>query len=140
MKKRILSLALALACVLSCGAPAWAAEEQVEVQVRKDLAVTLDGKPMQFDGVYPLSEGDRLYLPLRSVGELLGKQVLWFHCPCEVEADNNSLHTDTIYLYDAPATPRRRRSWPRRRNISPPWGRSLRTWRERSPLSRAGTT
>lgn len=103
MKKRILSLALALACVLSCGAPAWAAEEQVEVQVRKDLAVTLDGKPMQFDGVYPLSEGDRLYLPLRSVGELLGKQVLWFHCPCEVEADNNSLHTDTIYLYDAPA-------------------------------------
>ena len=55
----------------------------VEVTLRPDMAVLLDGEEVsladaQGKPLYPMVFRGVVYLPLRAVGELCGKQVLWF--------------------------------------------------------------
>lgn len=57
-------------------------EQGITAQLRPDLTVTLDGQVQHFtnaadETVYPLFFRDCIYLPVRSVGELMGRQVLY---------------------------------------------------------------
>lgn len=77
-------------------------ESGFTAQLRPDFTVTVDGVPQQFknvlgETVYPLTYLDCTYLPVRTVGELCGKQVLWL--PMWSDEGYDSSH---IYLYDRP--------------------------------------
>lgn len=70
-------------------------EHGMEVELRPDIKVTLNGTEQTFRNaagkvVCPLVLRECVYLPVRNIGELCGKSVLW--------------HSDmvTLYLYDPP--------------------------------------
>lgn len=54
----------------------------VDVQLRPDITVMLDGQPQRFvnvngEAVHPILWDDTVFLPLRSIGELCGKEVFY---------------------------------------------------------------
>ena len=58
----------------------------MEIQLRPDITVVVDGEKKTFtnvkgEPVYPAAWNGSVYLPLRSVGELMGKQVEWIVDP-----------------------------------------------------------
>lgn len=58
-------------------------EQGVDVELRPDIKVTLNGEEQQFrnaagETVYPMLFRECVYLPLRNIGELSGKRVLWY--------------------------------------------------------------
>lgn len=74
-----------------------ASQQYVSAQVRPDFTIMMDGQRRTFrnsDGstIYPLLYNGSVYLPLRAIGELMGKNVDW---------DGN---TQTISLYGGSAT------------------------------------
>lgn len=59
-----------------------AESERISAQLRPDFTVVVDGKTRTFtnvngDTVYPLLYSGSTYLPVRSIGELMGKEVGW---------------------------------------------------------------
>ncbi len=59
-----------------------AESERISAQLRPDFTVVVDGKTRTFtnvngDAVYPLLYDGSTYLPVRSIGELMGKEVNW---------------------------------------------------------------
>lgn len=71
----------------------------MEVELRPDIKVTLNGTEQTFRNaagktVYPLVLRECVYLPVRNIGELCGKSVLWHSNP-----DGTM---ETLYLYDPP--------------------------------------
>lgn len=79
-------------------------EHGIEPLLDPGITVTLDGEALSFhnvkgDPVYPMVFRESVYLPLRSIGELCGKQVLWYPY-----ADRSQSFLDRVYLYD-PLTP-----------------------------------
>lgn len=82
----------------------WEAEG-VDVTLRPDLTVRVDGAVQAFtnakgEPVYPVVFRDTTYLPVRSIGELCGKQVLWVG---KTEANRR----ERVVLYE-PVTPAQR--------------------------------
>lgn len=78
----------------------WNLAQGAEAQLRPDIQIFIDSEPQSFmntrgEPVYPLLFEKCLYLPVRSIGEFLGKHVLW-----------HSLNdgTSRIYLFE-PITP-----------------------------------
>src|SRR5687767_13058445 len=58
--------ALCLAAVATCGSA-----------MTQDIAVTIDSKPVRFDGAGPRSINGRVMVPLRGIFEALGAFVEW---------------------------------------------------------------
>lgn len=78
---------------------AYEQEHGMEVELRPDIKVTLNGTEQTFHNaagktVYPLVLRECVYLPVRNIGELCGKSVLWHANP-----DGTM---ETVYLYDPP--------------------------------------
>lgn len=76
----------------------------VDVELRPDVTVTVDGQVRQFvnalgQPVYPMLFRECVYLPVRSIGELCGKQVLWLP---PVPSPYGGKYPGNIFLYDAP--------------------------------------
>lgn len=76
----------------------------VDVELRPDITVTVDGQVRQFvnalgQPVYPMLFRECVYLPVRSIGELCGKQVLWLP---PVPSPYGGKYPGNIFLYDAP--------------------------------------
>lgn len=78
MKKQI--FAAALSAVILCGTAAagWSAS----AELRPDIDVVIDGTERTFYNasgteVHPISYQDTTYLPVRAIGELMGKNVNW---------------------------------------------------------------
>lgn len=76
----------------------------VDVELRSDITVTVDGQVQQFvnalgQPVYPMLFRECVYLPVRSIGELCGKQVLWLP---PVPSPYGGKYPGNIFLYDAP--------------------------------------
>lgn len=90
----------------------------VAATLRPDLTVQVDGTPLTFQNangepVYPIVFRDVTYLPVRSIGELLEKKVLWvpdiwpkmesnFWDYERLISPAPLLQLKTVYLYDPP--------------------------------------
>lgn len=76
-------------------------ENGVTARLSPDITVVLDGREQSYTNVngapiYPLVCEGSIYLPVRSIGELCGKEVLWHAYP-----DRSKPVLDRVYIYDA---------------------------------------
>ena len=102
MKKRTIALALGALCMISAaaGAAATGIVQQIQAELRGDFTIVIDGQTRTFknvngDTVYPLLYEGTTYLPVRAIGELMGKTVYWFEDEKRVELrDETSTVTD----------------------------------------------
>ena len=102
MKKRLwipLGCAVCAACFIA-GVSAAGLIEQVTSEIRRDFTVVIDGKEQTFknaqgETVYPLLYDGTTYLPLRAIGNLMGKTVYWYEDEKRIELkDETSTVTD----------------------------------------------
>lgn len=78
MKKQFLALTLSAALLCGTAAAGWAAS----ADLRPDINVVIDGTTRTFynvngQEVHPISYQNTTYLPVRAIGELMGKNVNW---------------------------------------------------------------
>lgn len=78
MKKKIFAAALSAAILCGTAAAGWTAS----AEIRPDIDVVIDGTERTFYNaagaeVHPISYQDTTYLPVRAIGELMGKNVNW---------------------------------------------------------------
>jgi len=92
MKKKVSLLTAGIICVLSIGAGALATGviEEIKAQLRPDFVVEIDGEIKNFknaDGedVYPVLYKGTTYLPVRAIGEIMGKTVYWYENEKRIE-------------------------------------------------------
>jgi len=85
MKKRTVSILLSALFLLGliAGAAASGAIREIKAQLRPDFTVKVDGKVREFKNVNgevvePILYDGTTYLPLRAIGELMGKRVYWY--------------------------------------------------------------
>lgn len=84
MKKRtILLLSAIISLSAAAGAAAVEGIREIKAQLRSDFTVKIDNNVKHFknaDGedVYPILYEGTTYLPIRSIGELMGKTVVWY--------------------------------------------------------------
>ena len=76
-------------------------EHAVTAPLSPDITVVVDGEAQRFVNaggapVYPVSYNGSIYLPARSIGDLCGKEVLWFPWP-----DRSQSFLDCVYFYDS---------------------------------------
>ena len=103
MKKRLVALLVAAAFVASllAGAAGAGLIREIKAQIRQDFTVEIDGEVKQFknaqgDAVYPILHNGTTYLPVRAIGELMGKEVRWHEAEKKVVlADKGTAPTVT---------------------------------------------
>ncbi len=106
MKKRITVWAACLLCAagIAVGASAAGVIQKIEAELRPDFTIKVDGKTQTFknangDVVYPLLYDGTTYLPVRAIGELMGKTVYWYEGDKLIElkdADTTVTDADVI--------------------------------------------
>lgn len=106
MKKRM--MAVSTACILcavsavvgACAAPAIKQITQITAELRPDFTIVIDGQERVFkdvdgDVVDPVLYNGTTYLPVRAIGELMGKKVYWYEDQKKIELkDEGSTVTD----------------------------------------------
>ena len=103
MKKRLVALLIAAAFVVSlfAGAAGAGLIREIKAQIRQDFTVEIDGEVKHFknaqgDAVYPVLYNGTTYLPVRAIGELMGKEVSWYEAEKKVVlADKGAAPTVT---------------------------------------------
>lgn len=95
MKKQIFAAALSAALLCSAAAAGWTAS----AEIRPDIDVVIDGTERTFYNasgaeVHPISYQDTTYLPVRAIGELMGKTVSWNEKTQTVTLTGGSTVTD----------------------------------------------
>lgn len=102
MKKSVTLLTACILCAagIAIGACADEVVEKIQAEVRPDFTVKIDGEVKTFksaDGktVYPILYEGTTYLPLRAIGNIMGKTVYWYEADKLVELkDEGSTVTD----------------------------------------------
>lgn len=97
MMKKITILTAAALCAVSLGIGAAAAGiiETVQSQLRPDFTVVIDGETKTFknvngETVYPMLYNGTTYLPIRAIGEIMGKTVYWYEQDKRIELKDES--------------------------------------------------
>jgi len=103
MKKRTASILIAAACTASMLVGVTAAEviKEIKAQLRPDFTVVIDGEEKTFknadgDVVHPVLYDGTTYLPIRAIGEIMGKTVYWYENEKRIE-----LKEETLTVTDA---------------------------------------
>ncbi len=85
MKKKVTVLTAGILCAagIVVGASAAGVIQKVQSELRPDFTIKVDGKKQTFknvngDEVYPMLYDGTTYLPVRAIGELMGKTVYWY--------------------------------------------------------------
>lgn len=85
MMKKITVLTAGILCAVgvAVGASAAGIIQKVQSEIRPDFTVKIDGEICTFknvngDVVYPMLYEGTTYLPVRAIGELMGKTVYWY--------------------------------------------------------------
>ncbi len=113
MKKKISIFAACVVGVvcLAFGASAAGVIQYVQSEIRPDFTVVVDGQVRTFQNaqgetVYPLLYDGTTYLPVRAIGNLMGKTVYWYENEKRIELkDSTSTVTDADVIVDGQATP-----------------------------------
>lgn len=90
----------ALAIGLGIGAVAASVVKDIKAQLRPDFTVVIDGKIQNFknvkgEKVYPILYEGTTYLPVRAIGELMGKTVYWYEDEKRIELTDKQAATVT---------------------------------------------
>ncbi len=92
MKKRITVLTAVALSVSSIAVGVFARDiiDTIEAQIRPDFTIAVDGEVKTFknvngETVYPILYDGTTYLPVRAIGELMGKTVYWYENDKRIE-------------------------------------------------------
>lgn len=112
MKKKFAFLLAGIVAVSSfaVGAMSKGVIEKIEAELRGDFTVVIDGKVQTFRDVEgkkvdPILYEGTTYLPVRAIGEIMGKRVYWYQDEKRIElvdaSDEEPLVTDADVIVDA---------------------------------------
>lgn len=113
MKKRTLALLVAatLSVTTLVGIGAASLISEIKAELRKDFTIRVDGDKQNFrnaDGekVYPILFEGTTYLPVRAIGELMGKVVYWDEGKKEIDLRTEDIKetttvTDADVIFDS---------------------------------------
>lgn len=100
MKKKVGILTAVIACAVcfAVGVSAAGVVRLIQAELRPDFEIVIDGKTQSFktaDGevVYPILYDGTTYLPVRAIGEMMGKTVYWYQDEKRIEL-KDSIVTD----------------------------------------------
>lgn len=115
MKKKISVLTACIlgVCCIAIGASAVGVIQQVQSELRPDFTIVIDGEEQTFknaqgETVYPLLYDGTTYLPVRAIGNMMGKTVYWYEDEKRIELKDSSstvTDADVIVPSGSSATP-----------------------------------
>ncbi|MDO5398606.1 MAG: stalk domain-containing protein [bacterium] len=109
MKKKVTLLTAGVLCAAGVvvGASAAGVIQKVQSEIRPDFTVKVDGKTQTFknvngDVVYPMLYDGTTYLPIRAIGELMGKTVYWYEADklIELKSENTTVTDADVIVTD----------------------------------------
>ncbi len=108
MKKGFVCAVSAAALAVGIGIGVFAAGmvDDIKAEIRRDFTVVIDGKTQTFkdakgETVYPVLYEGTTYLPVRAIGEMMGKTVYWYEDEKKIELkDESSTVTDADVIVD----------------------------------------
>ncbi len=111
-RKVVMSLAACGICAVGVviGASAATLVQTVQAELRQDFTIVVDGdvktfKNVQGEVVYPLLYEGTTYLPVRAIGELMGKTVYWYEDDKRIELkDEKTTVTDADVIVSGNST------------------------------------
>lgn len=98
MKKRTTIILTGVLCAVSIAVGAVATEivREIKAELRPDFTIVVDGKVKTFknaqgEKVEPILYDGTTYLPLRAIGEIMGKTVFWYEAEKKVELKDSTV-------------------------------------------------
>lgn len=110
MTKKRIFLLVAVVCVASLfiGAAGAGLVSKIQAELRRDFSIVIDGEERIFknvngETVYPVLYEGTTYLPVRAIGEIMGKKVYWYENEKRIELkEEKSTVTDADVIVHDP--------------------------------------